>query len=203
MSRLTDTLQEKVAQLHTATKSSSATRAGRRKSSAIGPAPGCGRQSDGRDEVRAGFVRQEFLFAKVLRARTRTRKSRVDTREAKKLPGVVAVLAHQDVAGTNLHGLIRRDQEVLCSGKSGTGDAIAVVVAKTEEIAIEALTKNPGGLQTVAVRAHHGRCAQARCAKDPCEGNVLGEKTPSQRRRAGGHARCRRRRRGHDPDADG
>src|SRR5271156_4482488 len=86
---------------------------------------------------------KKFLFAKVLRAaHPHAEILDIDTREARKLPGVVAVLTHKDIPGTNLHGLIRRDQEVLCSKKVRyRGDALAVVVAKTEEIAVAALKK--------------------------------------------------------------
>src|SRR6266404_7968416 len=86
---------------------------------------------------------KKFLFAKVLRAaHPHAEILGIDTRAAKKLPGVVAVLTHKDVPGTNLHGLIRRDQEVLCSKKVRyRGDALAIVVAKTEEIAVAALEK--------------------------------------------------------------
>src|SRR5204863_8001621 len=86
---------------------------------------------------------KKSLFAKVLRAaHPHAEILGIDTRAAKKLPGGVAVLTHQDVAGTNLHGLIRRDQEVLCSKKVRyLGDAIAIVVAKEEESAVAALEK--------------------------------------------------------------
>src|SRR5881628_1180929 len=77
---------------------------------------------------------KKFLFAKVLRAaHPHAEILGIDTRAAKKLPGVVAVFTHKDVPGTNLHGLIRRDQEALCSTKVRyLGDAIAIVVAKDE-----------------------------------------------------------------------
>ena len=91
-----------------------------------------------------GLFDKKFLFAKVLRAAHPQDKEilKIDAREAKKVPGVVTIIVHSDVPGTNLHGLIRRDQEVLCSRKVRyRGDALAVVVARTEEIAIAALKK--------------------------------------------------------------
>src|SRR3989442_3674410 len=61
---------------------------------------------------------KKFLFAKTLRAaHPHAEILGIDTRAAKKVSGVVAVLTHKDVPGTNLHGLIRRDQEVLCGDK--------------------------------------------------------------------------------------
>lgn len=64
----------------------------------------------------------------------------VDTAAALALPDVEAVLTGRDVPGTNLHGLIRRDQEVLATKKVRfTGDAVAVVVAKTKTAAKAAL----------------------------------------------------------------
>ena len=48
---------------------------------------------------------KKYLFAKVLRAaHPHAEILGIDTREAKKLPGVVAVITHGDVPGTNLHG---------------------------------------------------------------------------------------------------
>src|SRR5882672_6334714 len=144
MSQSTDKLDERVAQLHVASKSSSAYESGPMKVigksahrlDAVGKATG---------ETKYGqdLFDKKFLFAKVLRAaHPHAEILEIDTRGAKKLPGVLAVFTHKDMPGTNLHGLIRRDQEVLCSKKVRyMGDAIAVVVAKTEEVAVAALEK--------------------------------------------------------------
>jgi CO/xanthine dehydrogenase Mo-binding subunit len=60
----------------------------------------------------------------------------IDTSAAENYPGVVTVLTGQDVPGTNTHGLIRRDQEVLATTKVRyLGDAVAVVVAKDRRVA--------------------------------------------------------------------
>lgn len=60
----------------------------------------------------------------------------IDAREAEALEGVVCVLTGKDVPGTNMHGLIRRDQEVLATRKVRyLGDAVAVVVAKDRRTA--------------------------------------------------------------------
>src|ERR1017187_452373 len=127
MSQPADTLQEKVVQLQAATKSSSAYESGPTKVvgqsaqrlDAVGKATGATKY--GQD-----LFDKKCLFAKALRAaHPHAEILGIDTRAAKKLPGVVAVLTHQNVPGTNLHGLIRRDQEVLCSRKVRyMGDAL-------------------------------------------------------------------------------
>lgn len=80
------------------------------------------------------------LVAKVLRsAHPHAEILGLDTSAALALPGVVAVYTHQDVPGTNKHGLIRRDQEVLASRfVRYTGDAVAVVVAEDHHLAEQA-----------------------------------------------------------------
>ena len=66
----------------------------------------------------------------------------IDTSAAFKVPGVVGVYTHKDIEGTNRHGLITRDQSVLAEDRVRyTGDAVALVVAETEDAAIEALKK--------------------------------------------------------------
>jgi CO/xanthine dehydrogenase Mo-binding subunit len=121
---------------------------------------------------------KRFLFAKVLRAaHPHAEILKIDTSAARNLPGVCAVFTHKDVPGTNLHGLIRRDQEVLCSKKVRyLGDAIAIVVAKDEETAI-AGTK----LIRVDYRILPGLftmddALKPNAPKIHAEGNVLGEK---------------------------
>ncbi|MFN8531459.1 MAG: molybdopterin cofactor-binding domain-containing protein [Anaerolineae bacterium] len=64
----------------------------------------------------------------------------IDTAAAKALPGVRAVLTHEDVPGENLHGLVYRDWPVLCGDVVRyVGDAVAIVAADTQEIADAAL----------------------------------------------------------------
>ncbi|HEY3315136.1 MAG TPA: xanthine dehydrogenase family protein molybdopterin-binding subunit [Bacillota bacterium] len=62
----------------------------------------------------------------------------IDTAAAAALPGVVAVLTSRDVPH-NEYGLIDSDQQVLADGLvRWTGEAVAVVVADTEDLAAEA-----------------------------------------------------------------
>lgn len=76
-------------------------------------------------------LRAKFPHAEILR---------IDTARAKALPGVRAVLTHQDVPGSKNHGLIYNDWPVLCYDKVRyQGDAVAIVAADTREIAQRAL----------------------------------------------------------------
>ena len=65
---------------------------------------------------------------------------KIDTGQAKALPGVRAVLTHADVPGAKNHGLVIEDWPVLCYDKVRyVGDAVAIVAAETLEIAQAAL----------------------------------------------------------------
>ena len=180
MSRPTDDILEKsAARLHVTSKSSGAYESGPMKVvgksalrlDAVGKATGATKY--GQD-----LFDKKFLFAKVLRAaHPHAEILGIDTRAAKKLPGVVAVLTHKDIPGTNLHGLIRRDQEVLCSKKVRyRGDAVAVVVAKTEEIAVAALEKIQVDYRPLPSVLTMEDALKVDAPKIHAEGNVLGEK---------------------------
>ncbi len=82
-----------------------------------------------------------MVWGRVLRAaHPHARILSIDTSEAKKLRGVVAVLTHEDVKGSNRFGIERQDQPVLCSDRVRyVGDAVALVGAQTKEIAEKAL----------------------------------------------------------------
>ncbi len=81
-----------------------------------------------------------MLYGAVRRAGVpHARVKRVDTSAARALPGVRAVLTHQDVPGSNRHGLIVPDWPVLCADKVRyVGDSIAIVAADSPEIARQA-----------------------------------------------------------------
>jgi CO/xanthine dehydrogenase Mo-binding subunit/aerobic-type carbon monoxide dehydrogenase small subunit (CoxS/CutS family) len=65
---------------------------------------------------------------------------KIDTSKARALPGVHAVLTHEDVPGRKNHGLVTIDWPVLCYDKVRyVGDAIAIVAADTQEIAKDAV----------------------------------------------------------------
>jgi CO/xanthine dehydrogenase Mo-binding subunit len=85
----------------------------------------------GQDCLWAFVLRSEYPHADIVS---------LDTSAAAALPDVVAVYTGKDVPGTNMHGLIRRDQELLATKKVRyTGDAVALVVAKTKKAGKKAL----------------------------------------------------------------
>src|SRR5579862_1527505 len=177
MTDRTDTLDKEAAHVHADSKSSGAYEAGPTKVvgrsatrlDALGKATGATKY--GQD-----LFHKKFLFAKVLRAaHPHAEILGIDTREAKKQSGVIAVLTHKDVPGTNLHGLIRRDQEALCSRKVRyMGDAIAVVVAKTEALAIAAMKKIQVDYKVLPPVLTMEDALRVDAPKIHNEGNVLG-----------------------------
>ncbi len=89
------------------------------------------------------IVFSDMLFGATLRAMVpHALIKKIDMSKAKALPGVHAVLTHEDVPGRKNHGLVTIDWPVLCACGDKVryvGDAIAVVAADTQEIAKEAL----------------------------------------------------------------
>ncbi|MCX8067805.1 MAG: xanthine dehydrogenase family protein molybdopterin-binding subunit [Anaerolineae bacterium] len=93
------------------------------------------------------FSMPGMLYAKILFAgRPHARILRIDTSEAERVPGVVAIFTAKDVP-VNEYGLQTPDQPVLCgpgSDKPGAdvvrwvGDQVALIVAETEEAAARA-----------------------------------------------------------------
>ncbi|HUK81019.1 MAG TPA: xanthine dehydrogenase family protein molybdopterin-binding subunit [Verrucomicrobiae bacterium] len=179
MSKSTEILDKQIAALHVTARSSSAYEQkqmkvvgkGAQRLDAVGKATG---------ETKYGqdLFSKKFLFAKALRAaHPHAEILSIDPREAKKVPGVITVLTHKDVSGTNLHGLIRRDQEVLCSHKVRyLGDAIAIVVATDEEIAGAALRKIKVDYKPLPALFTMEDALKPDAPKIHAEGNVLGEK---------------------------
>jgi xanthine dehydrogenase D subunit len=86
---------------------------------------------------------KDMLYGRVLRAnRPHARIKRIDTSRAEALEGVVAVLTHKDVEGTNRYGIVTPDQPVLCEDKVRyEGDAVALVAAEDPETAERALSQ--------------------------------------------------------------
>jgi CO/xanthine dehydrogenase Mo-binding subunit len=90
------------------------------------------------DMTMAGMLHAKILWAPHAHALIR----RIDTTAARALPGVHAVLTHEDVPGPNRFGVAVLDQRVLAEGKvRSIGDAVALVAAETEEIAEAALDR--------------------------------------------------------------
>lgn len=94
----------------------------------------------GRAFYAGDYAFPEMLYLKVLRSdRPHAEILKIQTEEAERLPGVVAVLTHEDIPGTNRIG--RGDQPVLCEEKvRRVGDPVALVAAETPESALEAVS---------------------------------------------------------------
>ncbi|WP_438445219.1 xanthine dehydrogenase subunit D [Gorillibacterium sp. sgz5001074] len=102
---------------------------------------------DGKDKV-TGKLRYltdlsvpGMLYGRVLRSRhPHALILAVDTREAKAVPGVLAVLTAKDVPGWNRFGISKPDQPVFCDTRvRNVGDAVAAVAAESPEAAEAAL----------------------------------------------------------------
>jgi CO/xanthine dehydrogenase Mo-binding subunit len=81
------------------------------------------------------------LYGKVLRSKhPHARIVSIDTGKAAKLPGVETVLIAKDVPGNRTFGIVVKNQEILAGEKVRyLGDGVALVAARSEEIAKEAL----------------------------------------------------------------
>lgn len=82
-----------------------------------------------------------MLYGAVLRSPyPHARVTRIDGGRALKMPGVVSVLTHEDVPGSNRIGPSLKDQPLLCDTKVRyVGDAVALVAAASMEACEEAL----------------------------------------------------------------
>ncbi len=83
-----------------------------------------------------------MLHAKALRSKyPHALIKQIDTSAAKALPGVAAVLTHADVPGRKDSGVHEVDWPVLCYDKVRyVGDALALVLAESEDVAEQALS---------------------------------------------------------------
>ncbi|MGI6677994.1 MAG: xanthine dehydrogenase family protein molybdopterin-binding subunit [Dehalobacterium sp.] len=105
------------------------------------------RKKDVEDKVRgkskfgADIKMPGMLHAKVLRsAYAHALIKNIDTGKAEAMPGVAAVITSKNMRGTNRFGIIVKDEPALAEEKVRCfGDAVAVVAAETEEIALAAL----------------------------------------------------------------
>ena len=81
------------------------------------------------------------LWGKVLRSRyPYARIVRIDTAQAKALPGVEAVLTAKDIEGSKVFGILEQNQQVLAEKTAlYLGDGIALVAATSKEVAEEAV----------------------------------------------------------------
>ena len=89
------------------------------------------------------LTQKSSLYLKVVRSpKPHAKIVRIETDEALKVPGVERVFTAKDIPGRNLFGTIIKDQPVLVSDRVRyVGDPVALIAAKTEEIAEEAAKK--------------------------------------------------------------
>ncbi|WP_433272892.1 molybdopterin cofactor-binding domain-containing protein [Actinosynnema sp. CS-041913] len=115
-------------------------------SGGIGTSP---QRPDGNLKVRGEFAyasdlwHEDMIWGATLRSpHPYARIVSVDLAEALKVPGVHAVLTHQDVPGTNLYGLEHRDQPVLAVDVVRyQGEPVALVGADHPETALRAMKR--------------------------------------------------------------
>ena len=83
------------------------------------------------------------LYLKVVRSlKPHAKILRIEIDEALRVPGVEKIFTSKDIPGKNLVGTINKDQPILASDRVRyVGDPVALVAAKTEEVAEEASKK--------------------------------------------------------------
>lgn len=96
----------------------------------------------GRAKFAEDYNTAHQLYGKVLRAKyPHANILRIDTAKAKQLAGVEAVLTAKDIPGSNLFGIVVKNQAILAEDKVRyLGDGVALVAASSKEIAEEALS---------------------------------------------------------------
>ena len=121
-----------------------ATRSRTRPASGVGDSPA---RPDGKLKVRGEFAYSSdlwmdgMLWGATLRSpHAHARITGIETARALALPGVFAVLTHEDVPGVNAYGLEHHDQPVLASDRVRyQGEAVVIVAADHPETARRAL----------------------------------------------------------------
>jgi len=105
------------------------------------PRPDAVAKATGKAQYAADLYFPDMLYAKVLRSRyPHAKVLHIDTEAAQAHPGVIKVITAADIPGAKNHGIVRQDWPVLAYDKVRyIGDALAIVVAESEESAAEAL----------------------------------------------------------------
>jgi CO/xanthine dehydrogenase Mo-binding subunit len=88
----------------------------------------------GAEKFAADYYAENMVWAGVKRAGVpHARLKLIDTSIAETLPGVLRVLTHRDISGSNRQGVVRKDQPVLVDDKiRHCGDAVALVLAESK-----------------------------------------------------------------------
>jgi CO/xanthine dehydrogenase Mo-binding subunit len=91
----------------------------------------------------ADLLINDPLYLKVVRSpKPHAKILRIEIDEALRVPGVEKIFTSKDIPGKNLVGTINKDQPILASDRVRyIGDPVALVAAKTEEVAEEASKK--------------------------------------------------------------
>ncbi len=89
----------------------------------------------GREKYASDYYGEDLTWCAVKRAGVpHARLGEIHVGDAARIPGVLAVLTHSDVRGTNRQGVVQKDQPVLVDEKvRHCGDAVALVVAENRE----------------------------------------------------------------------
>ena len=130
-------------------------------SGGIGTSP---QRPDGNLKVRGEFAyasdlwHEDMIWGATLRSpHPYARIASVDLTEALKVPGVYAVLTHEDVPGRNLYGLEHKDQPVLAVDVVRyQGEPVALVGADHPETALRAMKKIVVDVRRARTRGGHG-----------------------------------------------
>ncbi len=95
----------------------------------------------GQEKYAVDYCGRDLVWAGVKRAGLpHARLKGIDIESAKNLPGVLAVLTHNDVPGSNRQGIIQKDQPVLIDDRARhCGDAVALVLAEDQALLKKAL----------------------------------------------------------------
>jgi CO/xanthine dehydrogenase Mo-binding subunit len=95
----------------------------------------------GREKYAVDYYGRDLVWAGIKRAGIpHARLKGIEIDSAKNLPGVLAVLTHKDVSGSNRQGIIRKDQPVLVDDKARhCGDAVALVLTEDKAVLKNAL----------------------------------------------------------------
>lgn len=97
----------------------------------------------GREKYAADYYGRDLVWAGVKRAGIpHGRLKGMDIHSAQSLPGVLTILTHREVSGSNRQGIIQKDQPLLVDDKARHGgDAVALVLAEDKAALQEALDR--------------------------------------------------------------
>lgn len=97
----------------------------------------------GRAKYASDFYVEGMLYAAILRSkRPHALIRRIDLSSVENLEGIERIITSKDIPGERYYGIIRKDQPLLCERKVRCiGDPILMVLAKTPELAKEAIKR--------------------------------------------------------------